>query len=273
MKDTIKLYWPGKILVGLFLFFTLWWLYLTFLLQKSSDPLSPFGLFGNLYGLIAAWSAIVGFIISKRWGGWKSLMGRAIIMFSLGLLFQEFGQIAYSYYIFVQKIEIPYPSLGDIGFFGTIPFYIYGSFLLAHASGVKFSMRSISAKVQALIIPVIVLTLAYLLILHNYSFDRSAPLATFLNYGYPTGQAIYITIVLLTYLLTRNILGGIMKSKIILILIAFCAQFIADYAFIIFHNYYYPGSILDYLYVAAYFLMGFGIFQLDSVLNKIKGKD
>lgn len=273
MKDIFKLYWPTKVLIGLFVFFTVWWILITlFIHGQTNNAFSAFGLFGNLYGIIAAWSAIVGFFVSKSWGGWKSKIGRAIIMFSLGLLFQEFGQLAYSYYIFVLHIAVPYPSLGDIGFFGTIPFYIYGSFLLSQASGVKFTTKSIIAKLQVILIPLLMLIVAYFLILKNYSLDTSQPLTTFLNYGYPTGQAIYISIALLTYSLTRNILGGVMKSKILFIIIAFCAQFIADYSFVIFQKYYYPGSILDYLYVVSYFLMGLGICQLEIILIKLRSK-
>lgn len=273
MLDTIKKYWPAKILVLLFGFFSLWWVYMTLFLDKaqSDDPFSLFGIYGIFYGIIAAWSAITGFSVSKHWGGWKSVMGRAIIMFSLGLIFQEFGQIAYSYYIFILNHPV-YPSVGDIGFFGTIPFYIYGAYLLGLASGIRFSMQSVRSKIQAVIIPVTMLIVAYVLILRNYSFDLENPLVTFLDYGYPTGQAIYISIALLTYNLTKNYLGGIMKDKIRFLIIAFFAQFFADYCFVIFKNSYYPGSILDYLYVIAYTLMGLGICQLATTLKSIKAK-
>ncbi len=272
MLKTIKYYWPAKVLVGLFIFFSIWWLYLTFFLNKSQseNPFSAFGYFGNLYGVIAAWSALFGFSIAKSWGGWRSLMGRAIIMFSFGLLFQEFGQLAYSYYIFVLHIAVPYPSIGDIGFFGTIPFYIYGIILLAEASGVRFSLNSISSKVQVIFIPLIILVVSYWLVLKNYSIDFKHPVETFLNYGYPTGPIIYISIALLTYSLTRNSLGGLMRSKILFIIIAFVAQFLAEYCFVIFQNTYYPGSILDYIYAVSYTLLGFGIFQLFTALKEYR---
>lgn len=226
--------------------------------------------YGNFYGIIALWGALWGLLLSKEWGGLKSMMGRAIIMLSLGLFAQEFGQVAYSYYIFILHVNIPYPSIGDIGFFGTIPFYIYASYLIAKTSGVKVSLRSFQSKLQAIIIPLTILLIAYFTILKNYSFDLKDPIETFLNFGYPTGQAIYISIALLSLFLTRNILGGIMKQKILFILLAFFSQFLADYFFIIFKNNYYPGSILDYLYVLSYFLMAFGIFQLQMVVAKIK---
>lgn len=269
MSETIKKYWFAKVLALLFFFFSLWWAYMNFFLPHDNLLYSYFGTF---YGIIAAWGGIWGLIIAQKWGGLKSVFGRAIIMFSLGLIAQEFGQCAYSYYIFVLHIDIPYPSIGDIGFFGTIPFYIYGAYLIAKASGVSVSLKSFESKLQALIIPIVMLGAAYFLFLRNSQVDLNKPIETFLNFGYPFGQAIYISIGILTYALTRKILGGIMRPKILFLIFAFGFQFIADYSFILFKNSYYPGSILDYLYVVAYFLMAMGIFELQTVVNKLKGE-
>lgn len=265
--ETLKKYWSAKILLILFVFFTLWWFYMTIFLPKDN---SFYAYYGTYYGVIALWGGIWGIVISRHWGGLKSIMGKALIMLSLGLFAQEFGQIAYSYYIFILKIDVPYPSLGDIGFFGTIPFYIYAAFLIGRASGVNFSFKSYTHKLQAILIPLGILIFAYFTIFKNYPIDFTDPLGTFLNYGYPTGQAIYISIALLAYTLTRNLLGGIMKPLILFIIFALGMQFIADYVFVIFHEQYYPGSILDYMYVLAYFLMSFGILQLQTVLDKLK---
>jgi hypothetical protein len=268
--EAIKKEWSAKVALLLFIFFTAWWGYMTFFLPKDS---AFYGYFGNVYGVIALWGAIWGILISRHWGGLKSILGRAIFMLSIGLLLQEFGQLAYSYYIFVLHIEIPYPSIGDIGFFGTIPFYIYGAYLLGKASGVKISLKSFESKLQAVLIPLTMLAVAYFLILKGYNFDLKQPLETLLNFGYPTGQAIYISIAILTFLLTKSILGGVMKRKIIFIIAAFIAQFLADYAFVYFKNSYYPGSILDYLYVLAYFLMALGLIQFKTVFDKTRSTD
>ncbi|EKD65554.1 MAG: hypothetical protein ACD_50C00052G0007 [uncultured bacterium] len=269
MLEEIRKDRPTQVAVFLFFFFSLWWILIHIFLPRDHGL---YGLFGHTYGLIAVWGGIWGFIISRAWGGFKSVMGRGLIMFSLGLFAQEFGQLAYSFYIFVLGIEIPYPSLGDIGFFGTIPFYIYGSYLIAKASGVKVSLRSLANKLQAIIVPLIMLSVAYFLFLRNYPLDFENPLKTFFDFGYPMGQAIYISIGILTYSLTRNILGGIMKNRIMLLIIAFASQFLADYSFIFFYEQYYPASILDYMYVVAYFLMTLSILQMRTVLSKLRGK-
>ena len=265
--ETLREYWSAKVLLILFIFFTLWWLYMTIFLPKD-NPLYAY--YGNYYGVIALWGGIWGLLISRHWGRLKSIMGKALIMLALGLFAQEFGQVAYSYYIFVLKIAIPYPSIGDVGFFGTIPFYICAAFLIGKASGVKFSFKSFTSKLQVVLLPLAILAIVYFTILKSYPLNFTAPIETFLNFGYPTGQAIYISLALLTYILTRNLLGGVMKPKILFLIIAFSSQFLADYLFIYFKNQYYPGSILDYMYVLAYFLMAFAILQFQTVLDKLK---
>ena len=131
MLETFKKEWEAKVILGLFLLYVAWWVYMQVALPHDHIL---YALYGQSYGVIALVGAIGGLFVARKWGGFKSVMGKAIIMFSLGLFAQEFGQIAYTYYIFIEHIEIPYPSIGDIGFFGTIPFYIYGAYLLAKVS-------------------------------------------------------------------------------------------------------------------------------------------
>ncbi len=227
-------------------------------------------IFGFIYGGFSLFGGACGLIISRQWGGFKSIMGRAILALSAGLLLQGFGQYSFWYYNFVLKIEVPYPSVPDIGYFGTIPFYIFAAFCFAKASGVKVSLRSFKSKLQAIIIPVVMLGIGYGLFLRNYDFTSTTPQQVFFDYGYPLGQAIYISIAILTYSLSRGLLGGVMKNKILLLLFAFFAQFLADYIFIYFHQFYFPASFIDLFYLIAYAIMTLGILQLRTSTLKIK---
>lgn len=267
MLETIKKEWEAKVAIAIFLVFVIWWVFIQATLSHDNIL---YALYGQTYGILALWGGIWGLIIARQWGGFKSVFGRAIIMFALGLFAQEFGQTAYTYYIFVSHIDIPYPSIGDIGFFGTIPFYIYGAYLLAKASGVRVSLHTYGNKIQALIIPLIMIGIAYCLFLRNYSVDFSHPLKTFLDFGYPLGQAIYVSIAIMTYFTTRSLLGGIMRPKILFILVAFVTQFLADYSFIYFQGQYYPGHFIDLVYTLAYVMMALGIMQLKTVYKQLK---
>lgn len=270
MFETIKREWQAQLAIVLFLLLTLWWL--VGLGNPDGYKIRYFGDYPSIYGVMALWGAIWGISISRSWGLVKSVMGRAIFMFSLGLFAQEFGQLAYAYLAFYKGIEVPYPSIGDIGYFGSIPLYIYGIWLLAKASGVKIQMKSIVSKIQAVIIPVVMLLLGYALFLQDYKFDWSNSLKIFFDFGYPLGQAIYISLAFLTYLLSRNSLGGIMRSKILFILFALFVQFLSDYVFLYqaSKGTWSVGGINDYMYLISYFVMTLGLLQFKTVLTKLK---
>ena len=199
-------------------------------------------------------------------------MGKAIVMFSLGLLLQEFGQLSYFYYFFIRHIAVPYPSLGDIGYFGSVLAYIYGALLLAKASGVHFTLRSVGKKILVVIIPTIMLMVGHYLFLQGYQFDWNNPVKVFLDFGYPLGQAIYISIAILTYLLAGGILGGVMRNKVLWILFALLAQFVADYTFLYqtSNGTWTAGQINDYAYLFAYLIMALALIQLRSVLREFR---
>lgn len=269
MLETIQKDRSAKVAILVFLIFTFWWIYLQIFVNKSSFE---YLLFSSLYGVMALVGGFYGIRASLPWGGFKSLMGRSIIMFSLGLLLQEFGQVVYSYYSIFEKIAVPYPSLGDVGFFGSIPCYIYAILLLAKASGAHVSLKSFKYKLQAFIIPVVMLSLSYYFFLQGYKFDWSQPIKIFLDFGYPFGEAIYISFALLTYILSRNLLGGIMKNRILFILFALCIQYTADFTFLYQsnNNTWYAGGINDYTYLLAYFIMTIGLIELRAILKKLK---
>ena len=268
MLETLKREWIAKVAVVFFVIISVWWLAL-FVSGVKGTPQNY--LFGVTYGLICLWGGFWGLVIAQKWGGWSSVIGKALIVLSLGLFAQEFGQLVFSFYNVVLKVEVPYPSLADIGFFGTIPFYAFGMFLLARAAGAKFSLQGAVNQLQAVIIPAIMLVIVYLFFLRDYSFDFFNPLKMFLDFGYPLGEAIYVSIAILTYSLSRKFLGGIMRSKILFIVAAFMVQFGADFNFLFQSSQgtWTNGGYGDYLYFLAYFLLILGLFQFKTVSVKL----
>lgn len=270
MWETIKKEWQAKGAIILFFLLTLWWILDPIVLGQKHERI--IGDFASIYFIMAVWGGVWGIAVSKKWGGLKSVMGKAILMFSLGLLAQVFGETVYAYYSFVMKISIPYPSLGDLGYFGSTPLYIYGTLLLAKASGTSIKLKSLGNKLQAILIPLAMLTIGYILFLRGYEFDWSDPLKVFLDFGYPLTQAIYISLALLTYLLSKGVLGGIMKSKILFILFALLIQFLSDYNFLyqVSRETWVTGGYGNMLYLSAYFLMALALISLGTVLSKLK---
>lgn len=272
MIETIKSELKAKIAIIFFLLLTGWWFINNFVLNNRSLSYDTFIDYGEFYGYMAIFGGISGILIAQKWGGLKSIMGKALIMFSLGLFAQEFGQLSYAWYNDIYKVPGPYPSIGDIGYFGSIPLYAYGVLLLAQASGVRIKFQSFVDKLQALLIPLAMLGVGYYLFLQGYEFDWSSPLKIFLDFGYPLGQAAYVSLAIVTYLLSRGVLGGIMRPKILFILFALVIQFLCDYTFLYQSSkgLYYVGEINDYMYFVSYFVMTLALIQFETVFKNLK---
>lgn len=269
LLETLRKESKAKIVTLLFIGLTVWWLVL--LASGIKEAFNNY-LFGALYGLVALLGGIWGIKTAMRWGGFKSVMGKAIMFLSLGLLAEEFGQLVFSYYNIFLHVQVPYPSLADLGYFANIPLYLLGIIYLGRASGIQFSLKKLSGRLQLIIFPLIMLILAYIFFLQGYEFDWLDPLKIFLDFGYPFGQALYISIAILTLSLSQKVLGGIMRDKIIFIIFAFVAQFLADYNFLFqsSRGTWYNAGYGDYLYLLAYFIMTLGLLQLHAVANKFR---
>ncbi|MEO6077674.1 MAG: hypothetical protein ABIP54_02715, partial [Candidatus Andersenbacteria bacterium] len=215
------------------------------------------------------------FFYSKKWGGWKSVLGRGVIFLGLGLLGEAFGQFAWTYYNVVQKIQAPYPSIADLGYSSIILFYSIAMLNFARASGVRFSLKDYVSKIQVVVVPVVMLIVSYYFFLRGYEFDWSNPLKIFLDFWYPMGDAVIISFAILTFTLSRQHLGGVMRNKIIYVIGAFIVQYVTDYTFLYRSNAgtYVNGGIVDLMYATSFVIMTVGIVSLgmkDSRVSKNK---
>lgn len=241
----------------------IWWLKIFF---SGIREMQENYLFGFIYAFVALIGGINGLIVSKKWGGWKSFVGRGLILFSFGLLGEWFGQTIWTYYNVIEKIQVPYPSLADIGYFSIIPFYAFGMLSFAKAAGAKFTLRTIRGKIVVVAIPVIMVFISYFLFLKDLAPDFSSPLKTFLDFGYPFGEAITISVALVTFELSRGILGGKMKDRILFLIFALIVQYITDYTFLYQASAgtYYNAGIVDFSYVTSFTIMTLGLIGFKS---------
>ena len=94
----------------------------------------------------------------------------------------------------------------------------------------------------------------------------------FLDFGYPLGQAFYVSLAILTLILSRKVLGGIMKKPVILFLVALLMQYISDFSFLYEANRgtWIVGGFNDYIYLISYFLMTISLIYIASVFKQIK---
>jgi hypothetical protein len=258
-----------KILTTLFVGLTIWWISIYARGLKDSSE-------NNYFTLVYPWFSLIGGIsglfFAHKWGSFKSYLGGAISLFSFGLLAQFLGQATYAYYIYIQGITVPYPSFGDVGYFGSVIFYIGGVYLLAKVSGLRFSLKSLRGKFVALFIPVVMLGLSYYFFLQGYEYDWTNKVKIFLDFGYPFGQTIYVSIAILALLMSRNVLGGIMKKPISLFIVTLILQYMCDFTFLYqsSRGTWYVAGINDFMYFVSYFLMTISLIYIGNVFNKIQ---
>lgn len=275
---TKKISKPAILVTILYVFLLGWWTSLqlrgavsTREIETFSDSIWAIAFFGGVFGLLAA----------KKWGGFKSVFGRSISFFSMGLLTQAVGQFIYIYYAYVLKNPNPYPSPADIFFFATIPLYIAALLSLSKALAVKFQKANILGKLAAIIIPISLLGVSYKVFLSGYErcfVDDStlenicaSPVQIFLDYAYPLGGAIYIAIAVLVFVLSLKLLGGVMRNKILLVLLGLLTQFTAEfhYLYLTYHEKLVIGELNDALYLTAYFLIAISIIRLGGVIDRL----
>jgi len=252
----------AKFVLFLFTLFSAWWIFLQ--IKSYGEYSIQNQIFSSSYGVLALLGGVYGFWLGKKWGGIQSIMGKSLTLFSFGLLGQFLGQLTYSFYVYYFKIEVPYPSYGDIPYFSTIIFYIAGLIYLARASGSIFNLRKLKNQLLAAVIPLTLLLVSYFLFLKGYEFDWSNPVKIGLDFGYPLGDAIYVGLALAIFFSSTGILGGIMKSKIWLLIFALFLQFVGDFSFL-YLSYYVkvtPAGINDFIVMTAYFFMNIALIGL-----------
>ncbi|MHB1330910.1 MAG: hypothetical protein ACYCY6_03010 [Minisyncoccota bacterium] len=254
-----------------FVFFSFTWLYIQQFEVLASRDIRQ--LWGHTYWILPVFGGISGLYISKRWGGYRSLLGKAITILSIGLLFQSFGQIYSSYYVYFYDVESPpYPAIGDIGFFGSVLVYTYGVILLSKLSGVHFSLRKIYNKIWMFIVPISLISLSYVLFLKGYEFDLVSKTQILLDFGYPLGQAFYVSIAIFSLLVSWNWLGGVLKKPIMFLIFALIFQSLSDFVFIFqaISGSWYVGGINDLMYLTSYFLMTMALIHMGNIFVQIK---
>ena len=259
------------ILVIVYTLYFLTWLILNF--TNIEFPDLAYNLFTDTYGILAAIGGIGGLVASKKWGGRTSMFGKAILLLSIGLLFQFLGQVSYAIYHYVYHVENPYPSFGEIFYFGSIPIYIVGIFLFAKSIGSFYMIKKASSMLLLIAVPLIALAFSYKLFLSDYIFSGVTPVTAFLDVGYPIGQSLYVSGAVLALLLSLKVLGGALRNVVLFLLLALIFQYFAD-TFFLYQTYsetWTEAGSSDMLFATAYTLMGIALLQIglkSDILSK-----
>ena len=105
--------WQSRSLVIVYVAALVWWL--AMLITGSRDALAN-NSYGLILGLIPVLGGLQGLYLAKQWGGFGSAVGKALWLLSLGLVFWGLGTWIFSgYYNLYSDVEVPYPSIADVG--------------------------------------------------------------------------------------------------------------------------------------------------------------
>ena len=220
--------------------------------------------FTNIYAVVPLVGGVLGLGVARQWGGFNSYLGKALSFLSIGLLLTVLGQLVNSYYVLIAKVdELPYPSFAEIGFFGAVLAYIAGAFYLSKTIRLVPTLKemSIAKKSLILLIPFLMIVVTLLVYLYYYDSSSATNFQIILDFAYPIGQSIFAAIALAVLFRSKDLYGGKMQLAVILLLISFILQYIADTNFVYLNlaGLWVNGGYGDLLYLLAYSATALGI--------------
>jgi hypothetical protein len=254
------------------LFFIAWDLYIN--LAIPDNELQR-GFLTDTYGVVALVAAIMGILVSRDWGGKYSFVGKALIFLSMGLLMQFLGNLSYTLIYYLTNIENPYPAFGEVFYVLSVPLYIFGIWYLGISSGALYKLKTKKGKTITICITITLLIASYLLFIYN-KVDMSEPiLSIVLEYYYPMAQTLFVALAICTFVLSTELLGGIMRARVLFILFALVFQYFADGVFLYNtrNDLWQPAGVSDLMFIFSYFLMGLGLILYENAAKKILTPD
>lgn len=252
-----------RICLIFFIFLVVFWILL--FLSGSKTGFYNY-LYSFLFGLIPLIGGFISMKNSKLWGGLKSAIGKAVFFIGLGLFCWGSGETIWSYYNFFLNEPAPYPSLADIGFAPSIFFYGLGAFYLSKATGAKYGLRNIYAKIFTVAAAILVAAISYYILVIVARGGVIVPpeetlLKTVLDIAYPLGDFLALVISVIISGLSFRYFGGKYLLDIISILLGLAVMFVADsvFSYTTTAGTFYNGQFGDLLLTTGLFLLTFGV--------------
>lgn len=224
-----------------------------------------------LFGLIPLFGGLIAMWQSKIWGTFQSAVGKAVFFVGLGVFCWGVGECIWSYYNLVLNVPAPYPSLADLGFAPSIFFYSLGAYYLSKASGAKFGLRNVGAKIFVAITPFIVLAFSWWILIEVARGgvlvpDGETPLKTLLDIVYPLGDFVGLVIAVIVSSLSFKYLGGRYMWDIVAILAGLFAMYVGDtiFSYTTTVGTFYNGQLGDLFLSSGTFLLTYGALGLST---------
>lgn len=174
-----------------------------------------------MYGLFPTLTAYN----AARKYGLTSILGRTLFAFFLGLLAWTIGEVAWSVYVLVYGLEIPFPSIADVFYLLGYPLLFFGlsSYLIVFKDALNKKIVSISS-----IMGTVVVIVTGVLVIPELLYSSSNLLEGILSLLYPTFDAV---LVILSIMGVMIFLGGRISTSWILLSIGFILLGIVDISY------------------------------------------
>jgi len=241
---------------------TIFWALLMYYNITDGTQNYVFSVLTNIIPLVGGIAIIAG---AKEWKGQSKLIYRGLICMGLGLIFWAFGGTIWSYYNFFLHMDVPYPSIADIGYAPSEFFYCFGAVYLSRGAGADLGIQKKYAKPLMVIIPIIMFIFSYYILItvgkSGVLFTSTDPLLkTILDLIYPIGDFISLTVSVVISGLYFEFLAKKYRWGIIIVLFGLTAMFFSDFVFsyTTTRGTYFNGNFSDWLSTASLFLLAFG---------------
>jgi hypothetical protein len=98
-------------------------------------------IYSLLLGIFPLVAGFKGLEAAQKWGGFASVLGRAIGALAIGVMFWGLGELVWSYYNLILEVPAPYPSLADAVWILGYLFWILSALSLIKVSGVRLVLK------------------------------------------------------------------------------------------------------------------------------------
>ncbi len=206
----------------------------------------------DLGELVAALVSAVLCAVAARWGG-TSRASWALL--SASSLSWGVGEALWSYDDLVRRVQVPFPSLADVGFLAAVP--LACAALLLFPGSPRRATRRVQGLLDGCIIATSLLFASWATILGPlYRSHQGGPLKQVISLAYPASDVVMASLVVI--LVARA--PHFRRMSLGLVMAGVVAFAVADssFSYLTELNDYGNGNVLDTGWVAGYLLIGLG---------------
>jgi hypothetical protein len=222
------------------------------------------------YDLPAIAGAIYAAYISiKVWGGWNSVIGKFLLLMSAALFAEWIGSKMWDIYqpLVDQSVN---RELFNIGYYLRGVLFAVASFVLCRLLVATVNKAKIFHKAMAVLLMVVFGATGAAVAYINIAVVPQAVVDSILAALYALGEGMPVFIMGITMLLVRGKLGGLMQSRLRIVMLAYIFQYFVDTMQLLIStgSEYKAFGWADYVYMLSYFMLAVMLSTFSSTKEK-----